>query len=99
MNNIEAGDVVGVDIEAPANPFASTQTATFDVTEVDDTVIRGVDPNWGDDVVVEVGGGDEIHYQDGGKSGRVVELRVHEAHEDGGYWGDRYDVVYQQGGD
>lgn len=93
MNDqIQTGDRVTAVMAAPANPFGSTQQWAFDVEEIDGDAARGTD-HMGDECVIDFSH-DVPRYMDSGKSGDVTEVRVHEEHEDGGYWGDRYDVVW-----
>lgn len=92
-DDINPGDHVTAVIGSPANPFGSTHEWTFLADEVSEDLIAGED-HMDDRCEIDLSG-DVPHYQDSGKSGDVVEVRVHESHEDGGYWGDKYETVWE----
>lgn len=93
-DQINAGDHVTAVMSSPANPFGNTQSWSFQVDKVDGDVIRGTD-HMEDTCEIDVSG-DVPHYSDSGKSGDCVEVRVHESHPDGGFWGDKYETVWSE---
>lgn len=72
MEAVTEGDTVEVHIKNNCALGGDTQVARFEATQVHVDKIVGVDPSWGDECVVENIGTDEVHYSDGGKSGKVV---------------------------
>lgn len=93
VEQIEAGDYVRVDLPSPANPFGNTQTGELAVKEVNGEIVRGIG-TWDDEVTLDFSG-DTPHYQDAGKSGEVCEVRIHEQHPEGGFWGDKYETIWE----
>ena len=81
-HEIQVGDRVEVHIESPANPFSDTQKTGFDVTEVFDDKVYGVDPDWGDHCEIIALNTDEPHFADAGKSGDCVRIETMETTDD-----------------
>lgn len=94
VDQISAGDYLTARLPSPANPFGSTQKGELEVTNVDGNLVHG-NGTWDDDVVLDFSG-ESVEYQDVGKSGAVVEVRKHEPADNGGYWANKFDVVYAE---
>jgi hypothetical protein len=92
-DQIDTGDHVTAVMHSPANPFGSTQEWTFQVEDVSDERITGTD-HMNDECEIDLSA-DVPHYSDSGKAKDIVEIRVHESHENGGYWGDKYETVWE----
>lgn len=95
MPEIQTGDHVTAVMENSAPIGGATQEWTFKVEEVENDVVRGTD-HMDDECWIDFST-DVPRYHDSGKEGDCVEVRVHEPHEDGGYWGNKYEVVYEGG--
>jgi len=81
--DIAEGDTIEVDIVNDCPLGGSTQLASFTVEEKHINKVVGTDESWGDECVLSGFGSDTLHYQDGGKSGEVAEVRVMETNDDG----------------
>lgn len=93
-DQISAGDHVTAVMGNSAPIGGSTQEWSFQVDSVTEDIVRGEDHM--DDGCAITLDDNGAHYSDSGKSKDVVEIRVHESHPDGGYWGNKYETVWSE---